>query len=102
VRIAHAKTTIIDGKVTLTGSMNWSKGSTSNFENLNLVVSLDVAESYAVHWRQRLAASMPYANRDDWCRPPRIAGSACERSQAPMRDNHDWESGTPLDRARRW
>ena len=74
VRIAHAKTMVIDGKVTLVGSMNWSAGAAQNSENLNLVVSPEVAESYAVHWRQRLAASVRYAGREEWCRG-RTAGN---------------------------
>jgi phosphatidylserine/phosphatidylglycerophosphate/cardiolipin synthase-like enzyme len=68
VRIAHAKSMVIDGRVTLTGSMNWSRGAVRNSENLNLVVSPEVAEAYAGHWRQRLAASVPFAGREDWCR----------------------------------
>jgi phosphatidylserine/phosphatidylglycerophosphate/cardiolipin synthase-like enzyme len=43
VRIAHAKSMVIDGKVTLMGSMNWSRGAARKSENLNLVVSLEVA-----------------------------------------------------------
>jgi phosphatidylserine/phosphatidylglycerophosphate/cardiolipin synthase-like enzyme len=68
VRIAHAKAMVIDGKVTLVGSMNWSKGAALNSENLNLVVSPEVAETYAEHWRQRLNASVPFTGRDEWCR----------------------------------
>ena len=68
VRIAHAKAMVIGGKVTLVGSMNWSKGTALNSENLNLVVSPEVAETYAAHWRQRLSASMPFTGRDAWCR----------------------------------
>jgi phosphatidylserine/phosphatidylglycerophosphate/cardiolipin synthase-like enzyme len=68
VRIAHAKTMVIDGKVTLVGSMNWSRGAALNSENLNLVVSPEVAETYAAHWRQRLSASVPFTSRDEWCR----------------------------------
>jgi phosphatidylserine/phosphatidylglycerophosphate/cardiolipin synthase-like enzyme len=68
VRIAHAKAMVIDGKFTLVGSMNWSKGAALNSENLNLVVSPEVAETYAAHWRQRLDASVPFTGRDEWCR----------------------------------
>jgi phosphatidylserine/phosphatidylglycerophosphate/cardiolipin synthase-like enzyme len=68
VRIAHAKVMVIDGKFTLVGSMNWSKGAALNSENLNLVVSPEVAETYAAHWRQRLNASVPFTGRDEWCR----------------------------------
>jgi phosphatidylserine/phosphatidylglycerophosphate/cardiolipin synthase-like enzyme len=74
VRIAHSKTMIIDGKVTLVGSMNWSSSAASNSENLNLIVSPEVAEIYAAHWRQRLAASVPYAGREAWCRPRSARG----------------------------
>jgi phosphatidylserine/phosphatidylglycerophosphate/cardiolipin synthase-like enzyme len=67
VRIAHAKAMVIDGKVTLVGSMNWSKGAALNSEDLNLVVSPEVAETYAAHWRQRLGSSVPFTGRDAWC-----------------------------------
>jgi phosphatidylserine/phosphatidylglycerophosphate/cardiolipin synthase-like enzyme len=75
VRIAHAKSMVIDGKVTLTGSMNWSGGVAGNSEDLNLVISPEVAETYASHWHQRLAAAVPFAGREDWCRQPRTAGN---------------------------
>jgi phosphatidylserine/phosphatidylglycerophosphate/cardiolipin synthase-like enzyme len=42
-RIAHAKTMIIDNAVTLTGSMNWTRGAARNSEDLNLVSSSEVA-----------------------------------------------------------
>jgi phosphatidylserine/phosphatidylglycerophosphate/cardiolipin synthase-like enzyme len=74
VRIAHSKTIVIDGKVTLVGSMNWSKGAALNSENLNLIVSPEVAETYAAHWRQRLTASVPFAGREEWCRPRTARG----------------------------
>jgi hypothetical protein len=74
VRTAHAKTMVIDGRVTLVGSMNWSGGAAQNSENLNLVVSPEVAETYAAHWRQRLAASVPYAGRGEWCRAHTAGG----------------------------
>ncbi len=41
VRIAHSKSMVIDNKVTLTGSMNWTGGASHNSENLNLVASTD-------------------------------------------------------------
>jgi phosphatidylserine/phosphatidylglycerophosphate/cardiolipin synthase-like enzyme len=59
---------VIDGKVTLTGSMNWTGGAAYNSENLNLVASPTIAAAYAGHWHQRLALSLPYTQRDDWCR----------------------------------
>ena len=82
VRIAHAKTMVIDGKVTLMGSMNWSSGAARNSEDFNLVVSSEVAEAYAAHRRQRLAASVPLRWRGGvvpaHCRKSlRIAVDAC-------------------------
>ena len=70
---------VIDGKVTLMGSMNCSSGAALNSENLNLVISPEVAETYAGHWRQRLAASVPFAGRDEWCRQPRPPEIPCEQ-----------------------
>jgi phosphatidylserine/phosphatidylglycerophosphate/cardiolipin synthase-like enzyme len=67
-RIAHAKTMVIDGAVTLTGSMNWTRGAAVNFEDLNLVSSPTVAAAYAEHWHKRLAVSAPFTRREDWCR----------------------------------
>jgi phosphatidylserine/phosphatidylglycerophosphate/cardiolipin synthase-like enzyme len=58
VRVAHAKTMVIRRQGNLMGSMNWSGGSARNSENLNLVVSPEVAETYTAHWHQRLAASV--------------------------------------------
>jgi len=49
-------------------------GAARNSENLNLVVSPEIAETYAAHWRQRLGASIPLPGREEWCRP-RTAGN---------------------------
>jgi phosphatidylserine/phosphatidylglycerophosphate/cardiolipin synthase-like enzyme len=51
-RIAHAETMVIDGAVTLTGTMNWTRDAARNSENLNLVSSAAVAAAYAGHWRE--------------------------------------------------
>ena len=67
-RIAHAKTMVIDGAVTLTGSMNWTRGAAVNSEDLNLISSPAVAAAYAGHWRDRLALSVRFDRREDWCR----------------------------------
>lgn len=69
VPIAHAKTMVIDGTVTLMGSYNWMRNAARNSEDLNLVASHMVAAAYAAHWRNRLALSVPFAGRADWCRP---------------------------------
>jgi phosphatidylserine/phosphatidylglycerophosphate/cardiolipin synthase-like enzyme len=67
-RIAHSKTMVIDGTVTLTGSYNWTRGAASNSENLNLISSPSVAAAYAAHWRQRLLVSARFDRKEDWCR----------------------------------
>jgi phosphatidylserine/phosphatidylglycerophosphate/cardiolipin synthase-like enzyme len=67
-RIAHAKTMVIDGAVTLTGSYNWTRGAAANSEDLNLISSPAVAAAYATHWRQRLAVSVRFDRKEDWCR----------------------------------
>jgi phosphatidylserine/phosphatidylglycerophosphate/cardiolipin synthase-like enzyme len=73
-RIAHAETMVIDGAVTLTGSMNWTLGAAVNSEDLNLVSSAAVAAAYAAHWRERLTASAAFYRREDWCRVASQAG----------------------------
>lgn len=67
-RIAHAKTMVIDGTMTLNGSYNWTRGAAVNSEDLNLVASPAVAEAYAAHWRGRQALSLRFDRREDWCR----------------------------------
>jgi phospholipase D len=65
---ARIATMVIDSAVTLTGSMNWTRGAAVNSENLNLISSPAVGAAYAGHWRDRLAVSSPFNRRDDWCR----------------------------------
>ena len=67
-RTVHAKTMVIDGAVTLTGSMNWTRGAAMNSEDLNLISSPAAAAAYAGHWRDRLTVSSPFNRREDWCR----------------------------------
>jgi phosphatidylserine/phosphatidylglycerophosphate/cardiolipin synthase-like enzyme len=67
-RLAHAKTMVVDGTVTLIGSYNWTRGAAENSEDLNLVSSPTVAAAYMTHWRQRLAVSVRFDRRQDWCR----------------------------------
>jgi phospholipase D len=68
VRIAHAMTMVIDPAVTLLGSYNRTAGAAQNSENLNPVSSPTVAAAYAAHWRERLAVSVRFDRREDWCR----------------------------------
>ena len=71
VPIAHAKTMVIDGALTLMGSYNWTRNAARNSEDLNLVSSRALAAAYAEQWRNRLAVSVPFSGREDWCRPRR-------------------------------
>jgi hypothetical protein len=49
------------------GSYNWTAGAAKNSEDLNLVSSPMVAAACAAHWRARLAVSVPFDRREDWC-----------------------------------
>ncbi len=71
VPIAHAKVMVIDDLLTLMGSYNWTRNAARNSEDLNLVASPALAAAYAAQWRRRLAVSVPFAGRQDWCRPRR-------------------------------
>jgi phosphatidylserine/phosphatidylglycerophosphate/cardiolipin synthase-like enzyme len=75
-RIAHAKTMVIDGSVTLMGSMNWTRCAAMNSEDLNLISSPAVAAAYAAHWHKRLAVSVPVNRLVDWCRVGDIVAKA--------------------------
>jgi phosphatidylserine/phosphatidylglycerophosphate/cardiolipin synthase-like enzyme len=46
---------VIDGAVTLTGSMNWTRGAAANSEDLNLVSSPVVAVADALDYLMTLA-----------------------------------------------
>jgi phosphatidylserine/phosphatidylglycerophosphate/cardiolipin synthase-like enzyme len=65
---------VIDRKVVLTGSMNWTASAARNAKDLNLISSEAVAVAYAAHWQDRLVASVPFTRREDWCRSPDVAG----------------------------
>jgi hypothetical protein len=54
--------------VTLQGSYNWTRGAPANSEDLNLISSPTVAGAYSPHWRQWLAVSASFVEREDWCR----------------------------------
>jgi phosphatidylserine/phosphatidylglycerophosphate/cardiolipin synthase-like enzyme len=71
VPIAHAKVMVIDDALTLMGSYNWTRNAARNSEDLNLAASSALAAAYAAQWRRRLAVSVPFAGREDWCRPRR-------------------------------
>jgi phosphatidylserine/phosphatidylglycerophosphate/cardiolipin synthase-like enzyme len=59
---------VVDGAVTLMGCYNWTRAASENSEDLNLVSSTTVAAAYTTHWQQRLAVSVRFDRREDWCR----------------------------------
>src|SRR5690349_13386165 len=67
-RIAHEKAMVIDEAAVLTGSYNWTRGAAENSEDLNLISSPTIATVYAAHWHNRLAVSVRFDRREDWCR----------------------------------
>jgi phosphatidylserine/phosphatidylglycerophosphate/cardiolipin synthase-like enzyme len=67
VRIAHEKALVIDRRVTIEGSYNFSAGAARNSEDLNVVTSPEVAEAYAAHWRAWQAISVRFADVSEWC-----------------------------------
>jgi phosphatidylserine/phosphatidylglycerophosphate/cardiolipin synthase-like enzyme len=66
-RIAHEKALIIDRRVTIMGSYNFSAGAAFNSEDLNLVTSPEVAEAYAAHWQARRVGAVRFEEASDWC-----------------------------------
>ena len=82
VRIAHEKAMVIDRKVVLTGSMNWTASAARNSDNLNLISSEAVAAAYTAHWQNRLVASVPFARREELWRSHEMAGF---KSESPPR-----------------
>lgn len=66
VRIAHNKVMVIDDRVVLTGSFNWTKAAQeSNAENLVILSSPALAASYTANWTRRLAVCRPFQRRSD-------------------------------------
>jgi phosphatidylserine/phosphatidylglycerophosphate/cardiolipin synthase-like enzyme len=66
-RIAHEKALIVDRRVTVMGSYNWSAGAAWNSEDMNVVTSPEVAEAYAAHWQVRQAGSVRFADASESC-----------------------------------
>jgi hypothetical protein len=61
VRIAHEKELILDRRVTIMGSYNFSAAAARNSEDLNVVTSPEVAAAYAAHWQAR------HRRASQWC-----------------------------------
>ena len=74
-RLARGEAMIIDRKVVLTGSMNWTASAPRTSEGINLVADEAIAAAYAVHWQSPHAVAVPFTRRDDWCRKREIADS---------------------------
>lgn len=59
--IAHNKVMVIDGKVVITGSFNFTKAAEeSNAENLLVIRDAGLAEKYIRNWQEHLAHSTEY------------------------------------------
>lgn len=64
--IAHNKVMIIDHRVVITGSFNFTKAAEeSNAENLLVIRDPGVADIYARNWRLHAEHSLPYEGRKD-------------------------------------
>ena len=63
--IAHNKVIIIDGKIVITGSFNFTKAAESkNAENLLIIKSDEIAKLYIDNWKNHKDHSEPYAPMD--------------------------------------
>ena len=63
--IAHNKVMVVDGRVVITGSFNFSKAAEqSNAENLLVIDSPEIARKYTENWREHLAHSVPYEREE--------------------------------------
>ena len=63
--IAHNKVMIIDGKIVITGSFNFTKAAeTKNAENLLILESPELAKLYSQNWNHHREHSESYAPRD--------------------------------------
>lgn len=59
--IAHNKIMIVDGRVVITGSYNFTKAAEkNNAENLVIIESPDVAAKYLQNWHKHQRHSQPY------------------------------------------
>jgi phosphatidylserine/phosphatidylglycerophosphate/cardiolipin synthase-like enzyme len=56
-KIAHNKIGIIDGKIVITGSFNWSEDAEKNAENLLVIDDAAIAKLYAANWEAHLEHS---------------------------------------------
>jgi hypothetical protein len=68
-RLAHAKTMVVDGTVTLMGSYNWTRGTLGKLGGPQTSSRPQPwRRAYMTHWRQHLTVSVRFDRRGDWCR----------------------------------
>jgi len=69
--IAHEKAWIIDERLVVAGSYNWSAQAASNSEAMNFLDKPSDIAAYLDHWRQRESISKPFgAEGFSKCRHP--------------------------------
>ena len=62
--IAHNKVMVIDGRIVITGSFNFTKAAEeSNAENLLVINDVQLAQKYAQNWQEHLEHSVPYERK---------------------------------------
>ena len=62
--IAHNKVMVIDGRIVITGSFNFTKAAEeSNAENLLVIDDVQLAQKYARNWQEHLDHSVPYERK---------------------------------------
>lgn len=63
--IAHNKVMIIDGKVVITGSYNFTRAAEkSNAENIVIIESGPIADKYLQNWQKHRNHSQPYSPKE--------------------------------------
>ena len=66
VAIAHCKVMIIDERIVITGSFNFTVSAQKrNAENLLVLDSFALAQSYRANWEKRKAVSRPFVRKAD-------------------------------------
>ncbi len=62
--IAHNKVMVIDGRIVITGSFNFTRAAEeSNAENLVVIQDEEIAGIYALNWQNHQARSKPYEQK---------------------------------------
>ena len=62
--LAHNKVMVIDGRIVITGSFNFTKAAEeSKADNLLVIRDADLATKYAKNWQEHLEHSVPYERK---------------------------------------